>query len=283
MGAGDPKAISGVELPPQGVTFAPAATTAAPATATPTSRIPQNDPLVGVVDSGGAKPSSVLPTPTPVLRSKRQRYANNALLTENPAFDALRQENKQVVGRLTIDGVLDETVVQYNNTFYLNHNARGVLSATGAVFVDEGCTLKKPPENLLLRAQANAAGKLFSPLLQYETGGTAFLTQHGIVRCDTLYEDAQYVIFAILRADSVVGSADYFNYAGYPTFPSDTLMMNYVAAAKAKSLIKVSVGVRPDDRLLTLATVPEGGDTTSLVILCRMLRTGESAAYVAPE
>ena len=103
------------------------------------------------------------------------------------------------------------------------------------------------------------------------------------MRCDTLYEQAQYVIFAIFRADSVVGSADYFNYAGYPTFPSDTLMTNYVQAAKGRSIVKIAVGVKPSDRLLTLSTVAEGSDTTSLVILCRMLRNGESSAYIAQD
>ena len=36
------------------------------------------------------------------------------------------------------------------------------------------------------------------------------------------------------------------------------------------------VSVKPTDRLLTLATLAEGSDTTNLVILCRMLRNGET-------
>ena len=106
------------------------------------------------------------------------------------------------------------------------------------------------------------------------------MAQHGIVRCDTIYEEAQYVIFAILRADSVINTDAYFNFAAYPTFASDTQMMNYVSAARERSVIKIDVNVQPGDRLLTLATVAEGSDTTSLVILCRMLRSGESAAYI---
>ncbi len=281
--SGGVNAVSGVELLPEGVTYAPTATPVAASTATPTERIPQNDPLIGVLDSGGGTPSAVLPTPSPVIRTRLTKYTDNALLSVSDALTALQTEYREAVARLTIDGLLDEVVVQRNNTFYLNHNARGALSDTGAVFVDEGCKLITPPENLLLRAQAHDDGKLFAPLLQYERGGKPFLAQHGIVRCDTLYEQAQYVIFSVFRADSVVGSADYFNYAGYPAFPSDMLMMNYVQAAKGRSLISISVGVRPTDRLLTLATVAEGSDTTSLVVLCRMLRTGESAAYIAQD
>ncbi len=271
---------NGVELLPAGVTYAPTATPIAVATPTPTPRISQYDPLIGVMDSGGAQPSANLPTPTPAVRTRLSKYPGNALLSVSAAFEAQRKENPDVVARLTIDGLLDETVVQRNNTFYLNHNARGLLGTTGAVFVDEGCQLKKPPENLLLRAQANTEGKLFAPLLAYENGGGAFVAQHGIVRCDTIYEEAQYVIFAILRADSVINTDAYFNFAAYPTFASDTQMMNYVNAARERSVIRIDVNVQPGDRLLTLATVAEGSDTTSLVILCRMLRSGESAAYI---
>lgn len=155
-----------------------------------------------------------------------------------------------------------------------------MIGASGAIFVDESCSLKTPPENLLIRGQANAAGKLFEPLLQYETQGNAFVESHGILRCDTIYEQAQYVVFAVLRADSVTNSPAYFNYAGYPTFQSDGQMMNYVEAARQKSKPRINVSVRPDDRLLTIATLAEGSDTTSLVLLCRMLRNGETPSNI---
>lgn len=277
-------AANGVQLLPAGVTFTPTATPQPQLTPTPEPRIAQNDPLIGVVDGGGASATgfqAALPTATPVTRTRLTQYPNNTLQIIDPSFDTLRQENRDVVGRLSIPGVLEETLVQRNNTFYLNHNARGQVGEnSGAVFVDESCVLTVPPENLLVRGQANDAARLLGPLLQYQTGGKEFVTQHGIITCDTIYEKAQYVVFAILRADSVTTSADYFNYAGYPTFQSDALMLRYVEAARSKSLYPITVGVRASDRLLTLATLPEGGDTTCLVLLCRMLRNGEAPGNI---
>lgn len=274
-----------VELLPPGVTYAPSATPTPVQTPTASPRIAQNDPLIGVMDAGGQATDfqPALPAVTPATRTRLTKYPDNALLSVGEAFTDLRAENPDVVGTLRIPGVLDEVLVQHNNTFYLNHNARGTLAATGAVFVDESCSLKKPPENLLLRGQAGDAAKLFGPLLQYESGGTGFISQHGIVTCDTIYEQANYVIFAVLRADGVTNSPGYFNYAGYPTFQSDTQMLNYVAAAKQQSLYRINVGVRPSDRLLTLATLSEGSDTESLVILCRMLRSDETATSIRPD
>ena len=275
---------SGVELLPAGQTYAPTASPVPVNTPTPVPRIDQNDPLIGVMDGGGNTAfQAALPTPTTATRTRLTQYPNNPLLSKAEAFTALRQENPDVVGRLTIDGVLDETVVQRNNTFYLTHNARGTSTAVGAVFVDEGCNLSVPPENLLLRAQANVEGKLFAPLMRYATEGKAFLQQHGIVTCNTIYEEARYVVFAVVRADSRADSADYFNYAGYPTFQSDAQMLRYVQAAKDRSLIPIRVAVSATDRLLTLATVAEGSETTCLVLFCRLLRNGEAPGNIQAE
>jgi len=273
------KDVNGVELLPQGETYVPTATPVPAQTPTASPRIDQNDPLIGVMDNGGVTQTTfqaALPTATAATRTRLTQYPDNALLSISEEFTALQQENPDVMGRLTIDGVLDEVFVKRNNTFYLTHNVRGVFGSLGAVFVDESVVLNKPPENLLLRGQTSVEGKLFQPLLQYATAGGDFVAKHGIITCNTIYEQARYVIFAIVRADSVANSSDYFNYAGYPTFQSDAQMLRYVENAKARSQYTINVGVKASDRLLTLATLAEGSETKNLVILCRMLRNGET-------
>ncbi len=281
----DVRAAGGVELLPAGQTYAPVATVAPAKTPTPEPRIAQNDPLIGVMDGAGAATGAqtAASTGAPATRARLAYYPDNQLLSIDPAFDAMRAENADVVGILTIDGLLSETLVQRNNTYYLTHNARGAFGGGGAIFADEGCVLTRPPENLLLRGQTNVPGRLFAPLAQYETGGTDFVTRHGIVSCHTLYENVQYVVFAVLHADSSPASPAYFNYAGHPTFQTDAQMLAYVQAARQRSLYAIDVGVKASDRLLTLATLPEGSDTSCLVILCRMLRGGESAGHLQKE
>ena len=282
----DPNATAeAVELLPAGQTYAPTNTPLPVRTPTPEPRIAQNDPLIGVLDSGGAAGDvqTVQPAVTSPARTRLTAYPNNPLLSESDEFANLRQQNADVVGRLTIEGVLDETLVQRNNTYYLTHNARGVMGYGGAVFVDEGILLKKPPENLLIRGQATDEGKLLQPLAQYGSAGKAFVQSHGIVTCHTLYEQADYVVFAVIRADSDTTSANYFNYAGYLSFQTDEQMLAYVQNAKNRSLYPIAVGVQASDRLLTLATLPENGDTTCWVLLCRMLRSGETAAHIQTE
>ena len=282
----DPNATAeAVDLLPAGQTYAPTNTPLPVRTPTPEPRIAQNDPLIGVLDSGGAAGDiqTVQPAVTSPARTRLTAYPNNPLLNVSDEFTTLRQQNADVVGRLTIDGVLDETLVQRNNTYYLTHNARNVMGYGGAVFVDEGILLKKPPENLLIRGQATDEGKLLQPLAQYGLAGKAFVQSHGIVTCHTLYEQADYVVFAVIRADSDTTSANYFNYAGYLSFQTDEQMLAYVQNARSRSLYPIAVGVQASDRLLTLATLPENGDTTCWVLLCRMLRSGETAAHIQAE
>ncbi|MEG2317066.1 MAG: hypothetical protein RSC91_12650, partial [Clostridia bacterium] len=91
----------------------------------------------------------------------------------------------------------------------------------------------------------------------------------------TLYEEASYVLFAVINADSDPQGAHYFNYASQPTFTTDEAMMRYVQNAQSRSLYPFGVEVQPSDRLLTLATLGNGNDATCLVLLYRMLRPGE--------
>ncbi len=261
-----------VELLPEGQTFAPTITpegmaTPAPSGARGASILPQ----AGV--------TAVAPADGPTLspRTKQKRYEDNPLGTIREEFAPLRKENPDVVGRMTIEGLTDEVVVQRNNTYYLNHNARGTFSDTGAVFVDEGYTLQSPPENLLLRGQSAFEGKLFQPLAQYVTAGPEFVRQHAVIRLGTLYEEADFVVFAVIVAASDPAAAGYFNYAAYPIFQSDVQMENYVAVARQHSIYEIAVDVQASDRLLTLATLGDGTDKECMVLMARKLRPGETA------
>jgi len=174
------------------------------------------------------------------------------------------------VGQLTIPGVLEEVVVQRNNTYYLTHNYRGSSSDAGAVFVDESCSLRSPPENLLLRGQGTIEGKVFAPLWQYATAGRDFVASATTAHLTTLYEEADYVLFAVIRASSNPSSPDYFNYAGYSSFATDADMLSYIETARTHSLYSFNVDVTASDRLLTLATLGSGNE--SLVLLFRQIR-----------
>jgi len=210
-------------------------------------------------------------------RTKADQYESNPLGAIREAFATLCEGNADIVGHLMIDGLLDEIVVLKNNTYYLTRNARGAVDSAGAVFADESCKLEAPPENLILRGQSAVEGKLFASLLRYLDGGVMFLRQNALIRMDTIYEEGEYVIFAVIPVSGNPQSSGYYNYAGHPTFPNDREMERYVSRARQNSRFEIPVDVLPSDRLLTISTLGNGAEKESLVIIARMLRPGETA------
>ena len=264
-----------VDLLPAGQTYVPSPTSAvtqAVQTPSPTPIIPIRENAIQSLnkrDTSNVQEVSA-PTDTPSPRTRLSEYPGNPLKNIMESLLPLLEENEEVVGRLTIPGVLDEVVVQRNNTYYLTHNYRGSSSDAGAVFVDESCSLRSPPENLLLRGQSGIEGKVFAPLWQYATAGRDFVASATAAHLTTLYEEADYVLFAVIVASSNPSSPDYFNYAGYTSFVTDADMLSYVESARAHSLYSFNVDVTASDRLLTLATL--GNGTESLVLLFRQMR-----------
>ena len=274
---------SRVELPPPGVTFPPAPTPQIPVTPNPTPIMaPAGGPQPTPADRQ-AEMALAAQAPAAAIspRNKATRYEDNPLTNILDAFVEMRKENPDIVGHLTIEGLMDEIVMMRNNTYYLTHNAYGSFSAAGAVFVDEGCSLKNPPENLHLRGQSKMEGRVFAPLRMYSAGGIDFMRRHPLVRLDTLYEEELYVVFAVIETTGVTRSSGDFNYGGYPSFQTDAQMESHVEAARRNSLYEIPIHVLPSDRLLTLSTVSDGLEDSVLVLVARMLRPGETAASVS--
>ena len=254
-----------VDLLPAGETFTPTSTPQVFAA-----------PKAEAVQSGNGGETSADTVEEETTRTRLRRYPDNPLCNVLDSMKEISTEYPDVLARLYIPGVLDEYVVQRNNTYYLTHNYRGSLSDGGAVFLDKDCFISTPPENLLLRGEGNVAGVSFAPLWQYESGGIGFAAGACFAQLTTLYEDARYVLFSVIVADSDPAKPGYFDYASHDTFDTDAQMMEYVQSAADRSLYGFSVSVEPSDRLMTLATVSSRGNGKCLVLLFRMVREGEA-------
>ena len=254
-----------VDLLPAGETFTPTSTPQVFAA-----------PKAEAVQSGNGGETSADTVEEETTRTRLRRYPDNPLCNVLDSMKEISTEYPDVLARLYIPCVLDEYVVQRNNTYYLTHNYRGSLSDGGAVFLDRDCFISTPPENLLLRGECNVAGVSFAPLWQYESGGIGFAAGACFAQLTTLYEDARYVLFSVIVADSDPAKPGYFDYASHDTFDTDAQMMEYVQSAADRSLYGFSVSVEPSDRLMTLATVSSRGNGKCLVLLFRMMREGEA-------
>ncbi len=233
---------------------------------TPTPGIDETDQEETPVPS-----ATPIPTPTPVNlvhTTKFHQLGGNPL----PEMEALYQENRDLVGWLRMEGILDLPVVYKDNDYYLTRDFYKNKSASGTLFLDENHPFRENAQNLLLHGHNMKDGTMFGRLVQYETN-LQFLKNNPFIQYSTLWEKDQYVIFAVLHVSLDVHSDQFFNYFTHHTFSSDAQFENYVRQLQNRSVFSIPVNVEPTDALLTLSTCL---DDDRLVIVARRVRKGES-------
>ncbi|MBE0601743.1 MAG: class B sortase, partial [Firmicutes bacterium] len=275
------RSAQAVALRPAGETYPPTASPVPRQTPSPTPRIAQNDPLIGALGDVDPNQSVAPGGETPAPRYKRDRYPYNPLLVIRDEVSALQLINPDIVGRLVIDGVMDENVVMRNNTYYLNHNAAGDYSGYGAVFADQNLAFRYPPENIVLYGRTSSPGKTFAPLKNYADQGIGFAQEHPYITFAGPYEEARYGIIAVIRSSGDPAAPDFFD-AQVLAFATDEDMLAFASEAVSRSLYSFNASVQASDRLLTLVTLSDGTDVSRIIVVCRMLREGE-AGYIAGE
>ncbi len=204
-------------------------------------------------------------------------YANNPQLRISDRFQKLRQQNRDVVGWLSIEDVLDEPVLQRDNAYYLTHDASGQKNATGALFLDESCNLRIPTPHLVIHGHNMKEGAMFGSLKKYKLKDADFYKEHPFLTFNTLYEEAQYVIYAVAEVSVEPKDADYLPFWAYGVFTTRSQWDAYVGRIRELSRYRTQVDVQPGDRLLTLATCSGTDNSRRLLVAARLIRKGESS------
>ncbi|MEG1891611.1 MAG: class B sortase [Clostridia bacterium] len=202
-------------------------------------------------------------------------YAGNPHMMISKPFLDLMEKSKDIVGWLTIDGVLDEPVVQRDNAYYLTHDYLGRKNDTGSLFLDEGCHLKSVPMQMLIHGHNMKEGAMFGALKKYKVKDASFYQEHPFIQLNTLYEQARYVIFAVDELSINPSKPHYLPFWAYSSFQSEKEFRDYISDLREFSHYRCNVEVQPGDRLLLLATCQGSDEDARLVIAARMLRPNE--------
>jgi len=234
----------------------------------------EDEDILGVEDSDPEEEDGRIsldpPVPTPVPMGKRifHHVGGDAL----PQMEALHKENRDIVGWLKIENVLDLPVVYKDNSYYLTRDFYKQKNAAGTVFLDENHPFKEKTQNLLLHGHNMKDGTMFGRLVQYETD-LNYVRWHPFVRFDTLWRNEEYVIFAVLRVSLDINDERFFNYFTHSSFSSDPEFESYIRQLQLRSIYAIPVDVKPTDALITLSTCL---DEDRLVIVARRVREGET-------
>ena len=233
-------------------------------------------------EDNAAAPSTVqltaspVPTETPSPLSSADTlqpvaYPDNPNLNVTDRFLKLRKKSKYIVGWLTLDGV-DEAVARKDNTFFLNHDALGTRNSNGAIFLDEDISLLTRPYTLIMYGHNMKSGHMFGRLKKYKE--TAYYHENRIITFDSMYEEGQYAVFAVLEINTVPGTATWYDLWSLDT-DSRSDREKAIRKLESRSLHSALLDVQADDQILLLVTCLDGEDER-LVVAARRLRKGET-------
>ena len=189
------------------------------------------------------------------------------------SFAELYAQNPHVVGWLEMDPDIALPVVQWDNSFYMDHDFDGNESVAGTLFVDSRNTLWPQDDHILIYGHNMKDGSMFGSLNNYRNVG--FLRATACIQFNTIYGDAQYVPFALFDASMTKGDPDYFKLIRL-NFSDEQPFDAFLEEAQSRSLFNIPVDVNEDDQLLSLVTCSYSMDNGRFIIMCRKLREDET-------
>lgn len=201
------------------------------------------------------------------------KYPLNQYAQVTNRFRKLQQQNRDIIGWLEIEDVVNEAVVQRDNTYYLRRDYRGYHNQNGAIFLDENCALKTRPYTYMLYGHNMKNGAMFGFMKHYEN--IHYYQYHPFVTFDTAFENGAYVIFAVATISTQSYDKDYLDLS---LFQAATVSWRQEAIDELRKLSIYNtsrIHVEPEDQILLMMTCATD-DTERKVIAARRIRENET-------
>lgn len=170
------------------------------------------------------------------------------------SFKILYSINDDIAGWIKIPGTdVDYPIVQaLDNDEYLRQSFYGEYSKYGTLFFDYRNDIRAAGENMIIYGHNMKDKQMFGSILQYEK--KAFWEAHPTLQLDTVYDSAEYEIFAFFECNTNYALGDVFDYYNRLTFANKEAFDGFVSQVRSMSFYKTDVDVEFGDTLVTLST-----------------------------
>ncbi len=220
-----------------------------------------------------------------------------------PSFIKLYSENSDVVGWISLGGK-DDPIVKINypvvkaedNDYYLTHDYLKNEEQRGAIFADYRNVFEPDRlsantilyghnmwngETMFAKLSRYYEPNAFSDPAEYKNDPLLFYKQHPTLTFNTLYEDAQWKVFACVLFNTQEQLGEVYPYLNYRDFPNEATFNSFILDIMDRSVLWTDVDLTYGDEILTLSTcyypyTKERADTRCAVF-ARKVRPGESA------
>ena len=207
-------------------------------------------------------------------------------------FRELYEANRHLVGWLTAGPKIDYPVVQFDNSYYLDHDFFGNEDIAGTIFVNAANRLEPRDSILLIHGHNMRVGTMFGDLDSFRE--YKYVRKNPIVtfRMADDPEDVYYVPVAGFDASMNPDAEGYFDIRkvrfqfDIPAetengAPRSTELEEYLAGFRANSYWNSPVEADSTDEYILLITCSYLHDDGRMLLLCRQLREGETPESVS--
>lgn len=194
----------------------------------------------------------------------------------DPSLADLYAENTDLAGRIRVPGMdIDFPVVQTtDNDYYLRRDFYKNSTNYGVPFFDFSNTPQQLDRNTVIYGHnMKSDDKIFGPLEKYRDIET--FKKSPIIIMNTLYGEYTFKIYAVFISNSKVSDDNgrFFNYIF--TAAGDSQFMDYIAEVDKRKFYTTGVDILPTDKIVTLSTCCYDFKDARLVVVGRLLRSGE--------
>ena len=219
--------------------------------------------------------ATATPVPPESATFAPQPYPDNPTRKTDTAINRLQRNiTRDIVGWLSIDGLLDQAVVQRDNDYYLRRDYKGYHNQNGSIFLDEAIGLYSRPYTITLYGHNMKSGAMFGCLRQFEN--LSYYKRSPFLSFSSLYEQGRYVIFAVSQVTTVQGEKHFIAFNALP-FATLSERRAIISDILRVSILTTPIDVQPDDQLLLMVTC-SGDETERRLVCARRLREDETEA-----
>lgn len=196
-------------------------------------------------------------------------------------FKPLLELNEDTIGWLNIPNTSVDFPVFYKpdgNNFYLKRDAQKNDNKLGSLYIGDNCSMDPMSKALVMYGHnMEDNDEMFGQLMKYKK--IEFLQENPVFTFDTLYEEAQWKIIAVVRAS--VNDMDKSQYVYWRSEYSDQGSFDaFVKESRVRSMYNIEDDTTFDDQLMVFSTCDYAFWGDRLVIVSRRLREGETEESV---
>ena len=199
-----------------------------------------------------------------------------SVLTMLPEYQAIYNENPDLVGWLTIDGTnIDYPVMQTvsDPTFYLRRNFNKEEDNNGTLFIDYRDSITQRSTNLIIYGHNMKSKMMFGQLKSYQDA--SFFQEHKNIKFDTIYEKGTYQVFAVCLAEVEYQDENAFRYYNFTQADSQEEFDNFIQNIRQLAVQYEDGVVSFGDELLTLSTCNNYTEDGRLFVVAKKCKDAE--------